>query len=55
MINVAPGKMTADEKAHYFKHQHLIIGRVIKHKFFPKGIKDKPRFSNFLSFRDNNI
>lgn len=50
-ITVSPGAMTEDEKRMYFMNQGLVIGRMIKYKFFPKGIKDKPRFPNFQSFR----
>lgn len=50
-IKVSPGNMTHDFRTHYFKNQGQIIGKVIKYKFFPKGIKDKPRFPTFQTFR----
>ena len=50
-ITVSPGKMPHNERMYYFGHQEEIIGKVIKFKFFAKGIKDKPRFPNFQSFR----
>lgn len=28
------------------------VGKVVKYKFFSKGVKDKPRFPTFLGFRD---
>lgn len=51
IITVSPGKMTHEERTFYFNNQHLLLGEVIKYKFFPKGIKDKPRFPNFQSIR----
>lgn len=51
IINVSPGKMTHEERLHYYAHPEKLIGQAVKHKFFPKGIKDKPRFSNFQMIR----
>lgn len=50
-ITVSPGKMNHDMRRWYFVHQKEIIGKIGKFKFFPKGIKDKPRFPNFVSLR----
>jgi len=50
-ITVGPGKLDHNERKYYFEHPDKIIGRVVKFKFFPKGIKDKPRFPTFQSFR----
>ena len=50
-IEVSPGKMSHEDRAYYFKNQDKIIGSIIKFQFFPKGIKDKPRFPTFQSFR----
>lgn len=50
-IRVSPGKMTHAEREHYMKHPEQLIGKIIKHKFFPHGIKDKPRFSNYQCIR----
>lgn len=52
LITVSPGKMTHAERIYYFNNQHVLLGEVIKYKFFPKGIKDKPRFPNFQSIRN---
>lgn len=30
----------------------LLLGRIVKYKYFPTGSKDKPRFPVFLGFRD---
>jgi DNA ligase-1 len=51
IIRVSPGKMTHEERAFYMKHPEKIIKQIIKHKFFPHGIKDKPRFSNYQCIR----
>jgi DNA ligase 1 len=53
-IKVSPGNMTHEERGHYLRNPHLLIGRTIKFKLFPKGIKDKPRFPTFVSLRNNN-
>lgn len=50
-ITVSPGSMTEEEKKFYFENKGRIIGRITKYKFFPKGMKDKPRFPNHQSFR----
>ena len=52
VITVSPGRMTAKERAHYFENPKELIGKIVKFQFFPKGIKDKPRFPTFQSFRD---
>lgn len=51
VIKVGPGKLTEEEKIYYFLNPELIIGVRISYKFFPKGIKDKPRFPTFEHFR----
>ncbi|UPT53011.1 DNA ligase [Hafnia phage yong3] len=53
-IKVSPGKLTEAEKIHFFQNQHLIKGRTISYKHFPHGVKDKPRFANFMHFRDES-
>lgn len=51
-INVSPGKMTQDDKIFFWNNQDKIKGRTISYKHFPHGVKDKPRFANFMHFRD---
>jgi len=51
-IEVAPGKMSHNERLHYFEYQDAIIGKLVKFQFFPVGIKDKLRFPTFQCFRD---
>jgi DNA ligase 1 len=51
VIKVSPGKMTDPEKLDFYANPHKLIKKIIKHKFFPRGIKDKPRFSNYQCIR----
>ena len=37
------------------KDRNELVGKVVKFKYFPIGIKDKPRHPIFLGFRDLNI
>lgn len=50
-ITVAAGCMTHHERQFYFKNPNMILGKIIKYKTFPKGVKDKPRFPTFQSIR----
>lgn len=50
-VKVAAGKLTAVERKLYHEQPSLILGQIGKAKFFPKGIKDKPRFPTFQTFR----
>ena len=55
-IKVSAGKMTHPERLVYFQNPALILGKTVKYKTFPKGVKDKPRFSPFQSIRaDSDI
>lgn len=51
IITVSPGNMKADQRKFYFENQNEIVGKIISFKFFPKGIKDKPRFPTFKTIR----
>lgn len=51
IITVSPGNMDHKMRKHYFDNQGEIVGHVIKYKFFPKGIKDKPRFPTYVCHR----
>lgn len=50
-IIVAPGRMPVALRKYYFEHQNELLGQTIKYKFFPKGMKDKPRFPTYQSHR----
>lgn len=51
IITVSPGNMDHKMRKHYFDNTTEIVGHVIKYKFFPKGIKDKPRFPTYVCHR----
>lgn len=51
LITVGPGKMKHSERAELFEHPDRVLGHVIQYKHFPKGVKDKPRFPTFETFR----
>ncbi len=51
-IKIGAGAMNHQERSSFFKDQSKILGKIAKFKFFPKGIKDKPRFPIFTSLRD---
>lgn len=50
-IIVSPGRLTHIERQFYFENPNQLIGKTIKFQHFPKGVKDKPRFPTFQSFR----
>jgi len=50
-ITVSPGNMDHCFRKYYFENKHELVGKIIKFKFFPKGIKDKPRFPTFVTIR----
>ena len=52
VLTISPGNMTHDERREIMRNPRLAVGRFSKFKFFPKGIKDKPRFPTHMLFRD---
>jgi len=54
-IEIAPGKMTHEERKSFLLNPEKIIGKIVKFQFFPIGIKDKPRFPTFQEFRNKGI
>lgn len=42
----------ADTRAKLWEDRELLPGKVVKYKYFPVGIKEKPRHPVFLGFRD---
>lgn len=52
-ITVSPGTMLHPMRKHYFENQKEILGHIVTFKYFPKGIKDKPRFPVFKSLRSS--
>ena len=51
VVKVSPGKLTADQRKHYFENPGEILEQTVKFKFFPKGGKDKPRFPTYVCIR----
>jgi len=51
-VRVGAGCLNHDQRRHYFQNQAEFMELIYKAKFFPKGIKDKPRFPTWQSFRD---
>ena len=51
-IRVGAGCLTHEQRRYYFENQDEFKSLVHKAKFFPKGIKDKPRFPTWQTFRD---
>jgi DNA ligase-1 len=51
VFNASPGKMTNEEAADFFLHPEKIVEQIGKVKFFPKGMKDAPRFPQWIGFR----
>jgi DNA ligase-1 len=42
---------TADQRSTLWVDRDNLLGKVVKYKFQPTGVKDKPRFPVFLGFR----
>lgn len=53
MINVSPGNMTMDQRRVEWDNQFKSRGRIFTYKHFPHGVKDKPRFPTWKSWRDS--
>jgi DNA ligase-1 len=52
-FNVGSG-FNAAQRAAIWAEQSSFVGKVIKYKHFPIGVKDKPRFPTFLGFRNKD-
>lgn len=51
-VRVGAGCLTHEQRRYYFQNQDEFKRLIHKAKFFPKGIKDKPRFPTWQSFRN---
>lgn len=51
-VRVGAGRLSHAQRKHFFENQADFKSRIHKGKFFPKGIKDKPRFPTWQTFRD---
>lgn len=50
-IDVGAGKMTHEERIHYFNNPDEMIGQYIKYRSMDSGVKDKPRFARYICKR----
>lgn len=50
-FDIGTGFDAADRKKFWHARKPL-VGQLVKYKYFPGGVKDKPRFPVFLGFRD---
>lgn len=50
-FNIGSG-FTADERVELWEQRAKLKGKIVKYKYFPIGIKDRPRFPVYLGFRD---
>lgn len=50
-VKIGAGSMTHEDREKYFLQPELILGKLVKAKMFPHGIKDRPRFPTFVSLR----
>ena len=53
-ITVGPGELTHEQRTYYWSNQSELVGKTISYKFFPKGVKDKPRFASYVTIRDSS-
>ena len=44
--------MTAEDRTWMWNNREQMVGKIIKYRSFPVGVKDKPRHPVFLGFRD---
>lgn len=51
-VKVGAGCLSHDQRKYYFENPNEFKSKVHKAKFFPKGLKDKPRFPTWQTFRD---
>jgi DNA ligase 1 len=50
-FNIGTG-FSAEERHNLWQERERLIGRVVSYEYQPIGVKDKPRHSGFLGFRD---
>lgn len=53
-FNIGSG-FTAELRNKMWQNKEMYIGKFIKYKYFPVGIKEKPRFPTFLTFVQMNF
>jgi DNA ligase-1 len=53
-ITVGPGELDHEERIYYWNNPTELVGKTISYKFFPKGVKDLPRFPTYVTIRDQS-
>jgi DNA ligase 1 len=51
IFNIGTG-LTAAMRRDYWKAKNSLVGKLVKYKYFPVGVKDAPRHPVFIGFRD---
>jgi DNA ligase-1 len=51
IVTVSAGSMKHPERIYYMRNPDQLLRKIIKFKFFPKGMKDEPRFPTFKSIK----
>lgn len=52
IITVSAGKLSAEERISIWKYQEQFGGKILKYRSMTVGVKDKPRFPRFISWRE---
>lgn len=50
-IDVGAGKMTHEERTHFWNNPGEIVGKYIKYRSMDSGVKTKPRFARYICMR----
>jgi DNA ligase-1 len=53
-IDVGAGKMTHEERAHYWENPDEMVGQMVKYRSMDAGVKDKPRFARYICKRSTS-
>ena len=53
-ITIGPGELNHEQRTYYWNNPNELLGKTISYKYFPKGIKDKPRFASYVTIRDSS-
>lgn len=54
-LRLAPGRLTHEQRIEFWRDPRKILGRLVHWRSFGYGIKDKPRFARFYSFREDGV
>lgn len=53
LLDIGPGEMDHETRKLYWENPELLVGKRITFKYFPFGVKDKPRFPTFKCVRED--